>query len=261
MTVPELVAKFVVPLKVAVIVWTPTASVDVVKVAWPEPLRATFDASVRRALAERHRPAVTGLPPPVTVAVNVTVWPNVDGLGDEASAVVVADLIDGLGDCAGARSRTFVVPLKVAVIVWAPTASVDVVNVAWPEALRATFDASVVAPSLNVTVPSVTGLPPPVTVAVNVTAWPNVDGLGDEAIAVVVARSTWAVATAAGINVNTNTEMTRQPASPSPHTRTSRFTSTHDHRARLAQRVESISIPYLARPPPWSADPDATPAN
>ena len=30
------------------------------------------------------------LPPRVTVAVNVTAWPNTDGLSDEASAVVVA---------------------------------------------------------------------------------------------------------------------------------------------------------------------------
>ncbi len=45
------------------------------------------------------------------------------------------------------------------------------------------------APSLNVTVPAVTGLPPLVTVAVNVTVWPNVDGLGDEVSAVVVAAA------------------------------------------------------------------------
>ncbi len=62
-------------------------------------------------------------------------------------------------------------PLKVAVIVWSPTASgVVVVKLAWPEPLRATLDASVVVPSVKVTVPGVTGLPPLVTVAVNVTA-------------------------------------------------------------------------------------------
>ena len=64
----------------------------------------------------------------------------------------------------------FVVPLNVAVIVWSPTVRVDVVKVASPEPSRATFDASVVVPSVKVTVPGVTGLPPPVTVAVNVTA-------------------------------------------------------------------------------------------
>ncbi len=62
-----------------------------------------------------------------------------------------------------------VVPLKVAVIVWSPTARADVVKVAWPEPSRAIV-ASTVVPSRNVTVPAVTGLPPPVTVAVNVTA-------------------------------------------------------------------------------------------
>ena len=34
-------------------------------------------------------PLATGLPPPVTVAVKVTLWPTVDGLGLAVSAVVV----------------------------------------------------------------------------------------------------------------------------------------------------------------------------
>jgi len=55
-----------------------------------------------------------------------------------------------------------------------PTLSVPVVNVATP-ATMGTLDASGVAPSMNVTVP--VGVPAPdVTVAVNVTDWPNTDG-------------------------------------------------------------------------------------
>jgi hypothetical protein len=57
--------------------------------------------------------------------------------------------------------------------------SADVVNVAVP-ALRA-VDPSVVAPSLNVTVP--VGEPPNgpgATLAVKVTDWPKVEGFGDE---------------------------------------------------------------------------------
>ena len=109
-------------------------------------------------------------------------------MSDEASAVVVTARTVWLSVVL-VLAWNAVVPLYVAVIGWLPTASVEVVNVAWPEPLRVTLDASAVAPSLNVTVPAVTGLPPLVTVAVNVTVWPNVDGLGDEVSAVVVAAA------------------------------------------------------------------------
>lgn len=60
------------------------------------------------------------------------------------------------------------VPLKVAVIEWLPEASVLVAKVALP-AVTATFEASVVAPSVNVTEP--VGVPALLaTVAVKVTA-------------------------------------------------------------------------------------------
>src|SRR3954449_415759 len=65
------------------------------------------------------------------------------------------------------------------------TVSAEVVNVATPEALTATLPASVLAPSLNVTVPAFT-VALEVTVAVKVTDWPKVDGLTDEVNAVVV---------------------------------------------------------------------------
>ena len=66
-----------------------------------------------------------------------------------------------------------------------PTTSVVVLKLAMPEALTATLAASVVAPSVNVTVPD--GTPAAdVTVAVNITDCPNVDGFGVELTAVEV---------------------------------------------------------------------------
>ena len=47
--------------------------------------------------------------------------------------------------------------------------------------------ASVVVPSVNLTVPVGTLVPAPVIVAVNVMDWPEVEGLTDEVTAVVVA--------------------------------------------------------------------------
>ena len=62
------------------------------------------------------------------------------------------------------------------------------VKAAWPEALRATREPSVVVPSVNVTVPVVTGLPLLVTVAVKVTLVAVVDGFSDESTAVLSRR-------------------------------------------------------------------------
>ena len=71
---------------------------------------------------------------------------------------------------------------------WLPTAKLLLEKLAWPEPLRATLAARTVAPSVNVTDP--VGVPLPetrATVAVNVTFWPNVDGLTELPTAVVVA--------------------------------------------------------------------------
>jgi hypothetical protein len=69
-------------------------------------------------------------------------------------------------------------------MLWVPTPSAAVVRLALP-ADSATVPSGV-APSMNVTLP-VGVLPAPVTVAVNVTDWPNVLGLGEAVRAVVVA--------------------------------------------------------------------------
>ena len=76
-------------------------------------------------------------------------------------------------------------PLNVAVIVWLPTLSAMVLNDAWPEPFTVTLDAKTAAPSVKVTVP--TGTPQlEIVVEVNVTAWPNVEGFGEEVAVVLV---------------------------------------------------------------------------
>src|SRR5437667_11135432 len=73
--------------------------------------------------------------------------------------------------------------------VWLPVDSAEVPKVACPPA--SAFVLSVVAPSLKMTEP--VGVPAPgetaLTVAVNVTDWPNTDGLTDEASAVLLLAS------------------------------------------------------------------------
>src|SRR3972149_4451396 len=69
-------------------------------------------------------------------------------------------------------------------MVWLPTESVDVLKLACPAPFNAMGPARTVRPSLNVTVPSVTT--DPVSVAVNVTGWPDVEGFALDVTAVVV---------------------------------------------------------------------------
>jgi hypothetical protein len=132
-----------------------------------------------------------GVPPvPVTVAVNVTDWPTVEGFTEEVSAVVLAFVLTTCVTTVDVLVAKFESPEYFAVIECDPTASVDVANVATPE--LSVPVPSVVAPSRNVTVP--VGVPPvPVTVAVNVTDWPAVEGLTEEVSVVVLAFvfTTW----------------------------------------------------------------------
>ena len=73
---------------------------------------------------------------------------------------------------------------------WFPSAKLLLLKLACPLPFSATLAARTVAPSVNVTVPVVTGLPPEVTVAVKVTFEPVVDGFGLPATVVVVAAPT-----------------------------------------------------------------------
>src|SRR5687768_16664448 len=70
-------------------------------------------------------------------------------------------------------------PSYSAVITWFPGVRADVVTLACPPASTGAGPASVVAPSLKTTSPTVTGEPAE-TVAVNVTGSPESDGFWDE---------------------------------------------------------------------------------
>jgi hypothetical protein len=166
----------------------PAASVEVVNVAWPE----TFSVPVPRLVAPSRKVTVpVGVPAPgaftVTVAVSVTACPNTEGFAEEATVVAVDALFTVSLDAADVLVLKLLSPPYTAVIEWVPTASRAVVNVAW----RAAFTVPVprvVVPSKKVTVP--VGVPAPgalaVTVAVNVTARPKTELVGEAAVVVVV---------------------------------------------------------------------------
>jgi hypothetical protein len=168
----------------AVMECVPCASVVVVSVALPAVnemgLLIPFAPSKNSTLP------VTGPAVEVTVAVNVTPTPTVDGFSDEVTTVevAVATICTMPDDVAGANVAS---PLYMQKIEWLPAASDEVVNVALPPAPSATGAPSVFPLSRNVTVP--VGVPGvvDVTVAVNVTDCPTVEGFSDEAIVASVA--------------------------------------------------------------------------
>ena len=120
-----------------------------------------------------------GVPPlEVTVAVKVTAWPDFDGLRDEVSEVEVLALFTVCVSTAEVLPEKLALPPYTAVMECDPTARVEVANVAFPPASVPV--PKVFTPFLKVTVP--VGVPPvDVTVAVNVTLAPNVEGFSDEA--------------------------------------------------------------------------------
>ena len=167
----------------AVIEWLPMARVEDVKVALP----AVTVAALARVVVPSVNftvPVGTLVPTPVIVAVSVTDWPEVDGLSEDVTAVVVVPCTDC--DTEPLLLAKPPVPVKAAVIVCVATDKVLLVNVALP-AVTATPDANVVAPSVKVTVP--VGVPPDdEIVAVMVTDCPGPVGFADEVTAVVVAE-------------------------------------------------------------------------
>jgi len=137
------------------------------------------------------------VPPPIvppaelTLAVNVTPWPKVDGLVLLSTVVVVDALltvwlrdVPVLFDAA-----KFVLPLKYAVIGCDPAGRLAIgPHVAAPDDTGCAEHTTMSVPSdLNSTVPSGTTMPASeVTVAVNVTPEPYVEGLPSLVTAVVV---------------------------------------------------------------------------
>ena len=165
-----------------------TVSADVVHAAMrllplPESARALQPLIVAPSLVKATLPVGAV---PATVAVNVTLAPDVDGFFELATLVVVADFtVCDSGEFAEVLLEAS--PLYVAVMLCTPAASAAVAQGAvrvLPEPVRATALQSVVLESLNVTEP--VGLVP-VTVAVNVTLWLTLDGLTELASVVVVA--------------------------------------------------------------------------
>ena len=111
---------------------------------------------------------------PLTVAVNVTLWPNVLGLVALTSVVEVAALLTCCATVFEVDVALFASPLYATLIECEPPVSVVVVQPALP-LLKVTAEQMTVTPSLNVAVPVGDW---PVTVAVNVTLWPKVLGFG-----------------------------------------------------------------------------------
>src|SRR5437762_1842901 len=110
--------------------WLPTNSAAVVKDAVP--LR---NSAVPSGVPPSVKVTVpVGVPaPPLTVAVNVTAWPDSDGFSDEARAVDVAAGWPGLTTwvrTAELLAASVPSPWKAAVITWLPTDRPEVVNVA-----------------------------------------------------------------------------------------------------------------------------------
>src|SRR5438105_3092393 len=79
-----------------------------------------------------------GVPAPgklaVTVAVNVTLWPNTDGFADDVSAVLVLAWFTVCVSVALVLVAKLVSPLYTAVMLWLPTLRLDVTHVVDPAA-------------------------------------------------------------------------------------------------------------------------------
>src|ERR1051326_2182123 len=133
----------VLPVKFAVITWVPTASAAVVNDAWP---LATGTAD---AVAPSWKVTVPlGVPAAeLTVAVNVTLCPNTDGLGAELTVVLVA-LLPLCTTCVTAPllAAERLSEAYTAVRLWLPALSEEVMNETVP-LLPSAICASMVAPS------------------------------------------------------------------------------------------------------------------
>jgi hypothetical protein len=127
-------------------------------------------------------PGATGL----TVAVNVTDWPNTELVADALTVVVVPAWLTVWPKPGEVLALKLESPLYTTVMVWPATESKEVAKVACPP--ESVFVLSAVAPSLKITVP--VGVPDPgtvaLTVAVNVTDWPKTDGFAEDVAAIVL---------------------------------------------------------------------------
>lgn len=154
--------------------------------AWPE-LRVCVPQAEMFVPPSLKATVPGGVPEPgataLTVAVKVTEVPRIEGLAEELSPVVVSALFTVWEKFDDVLVLKLVSPLYTAVIwLWLPTLRLVVVHVAWPEPrVCVPQPVMVEPPSRKFTVPLRAPEPGAVTltVAVNVTDWPNTDGLGD----------------------------------------------------------------------------------
>lgn len=121
----------------------------------------------------------------VTVAVNVTDVPKVEGFSDDVTAMEVPARFTVWVNTDDVLSMKFAVPVYTAVMECASAERVVVVKAAIPPV--SVFEVSVVVPSLNVTLPVGADEVLDVTFAVIVTDCPYLDGFRDEVTTVVVA--------------------------------------------------------------------------
>lgn len=122
----------------------------------------------------------------VTVVVNVTAWPYVEGFGEDVTLVLVAIALTVCVNTGEMLPLKLVLPAYTAVIGCAPPYNFVVVKAACP--LFSVMVAKLALPSLRMTVPVGTIVPEDcVTTAVKVTAWPYAEGFSDDPKLVLVA--------------------------------------------------------------------------
>jgi hypothetical protein len=182
-----LAASFASPPYAATIECDPRASVAVLNTAVP-----ALTAAVPSTEAPSEKVTVPVAAPPLveTLAVNITLAPNVLGFKLDASVVVLVAICTSWLSPAEVLPTSFASPPYAANSVCCPTASVEVVKVATPLAFSTplpSVTAPAPKPSVNVIVP--VAIPPfPTTFAVNVNVVPAIDGSRlDTIVAVVVA--------------------------------------------------------------------------
>jgi len=172
--------------------WLPAASVEMLSEALPF-TSVTTPSEVAPSL---NVTVPVGTPvagaTALTVELKVTVWPTVEGFGEEVRLVLEFPAFTVCVRTADVLAANVAFPLNAAVREWLPTARVVTLSEALP--LTSVTVPSAVAPSLNVTVP--VGTPAPdVTVALSVTVWPSEDGLGVLLMVVEVAAAAGALTT------------------------------------------------------------------
>src|SRR5438093_7705715 len=117
--------------------WLPTLRLEVAHVATPAASACAPQPVIELAPSLKFTVPL-GVPAPgavaFTVAVNVTDWPNTDGLADELRLVDVLAWFTVCVSTALVLVVKFVSPLQTTVMLWLPTLKAEVAQVAEPAA-------------------------------------------------------------------------------------------------------------------------------